>query len=134
MLRLAHTKKSMSVVADQHGSPTSAADLASALLLICEKVTRGADIEWGTYHYCGRGEASWAMFATQIYETAKKIGLLSETPEVIPISTHEYPTAAERPAFSVLDCGKIQKNFGIAPLLWQESLENMLKRLSHEKT
>jgi len=135
MLGLAQTKKTVRVVADQHGSPTCAADLARALISISlDVMAKPADIEWGIYHYGGLGATTWAAFATQIYETAKRIGVASKIPDVIPIPASEYPTAAKRPLYSVLDCAKIKKNFGISPRPWPESLEETLKRLLHEKT
>ena len=135
MLGLAQTKKTVRVVADQHGSPTCAADLARALISISlDVMAKPADIKWGIYHYGGLGATTWAAFATQIYETAKRIGVVSKIPDVIPIPSSERPTAAKRPLYSVLDCAKIKKTFGISPRPWRESLEETLTRMLHEKT
>lgn len=128
MLRLGREREEIRVVADQHGSPTSAADLAGALLKIALHVRDHGDAEWGTYHYCGKGITTWSGFAEAAFSTAKIYGY-GKTPRVEPITTSEYPTPARRPTFSSLDCSLVQRNFGISPLPWQDSLKDIISRI-----
>jgi dTDP-4-dehydrorhamnose reductase len=99
MLRLMKQAGRVRVVADQIGTPTSANSVARAIWKLLE--TRGSA---GTYHWTDCGVASWYDFAVAIAEEAHAFGLVSERVEVIPIATEDYPTAARRPRFSVLDC------------------------------
>jgi dTDP-4-dehydrorhamnose reductase len=114
------------VVADQYGCPTYAADLAEAILSIADHFGEGHDIAWGTYHYCGKGQTTWHGFAEKIFELARAHDSFA-VKQVLPITTEEYPTLARRPAYSVLDCALLTKNFGINPLPWDASLARMLK-------
>lgn len=129
MLRLGQTKREIQVVSDQVGCPTYAADLAAALLTLAERLSRPADILWGTYHLCGAGEVSWYVFAQHILQAGHRLGLVPAV-AVTPISTPEYPTPAPRPAYSALACRKIDTNFGIACPPWEISLEKVLQRLA----
>ena len=128
MLRLGRERQNLSVVNDQHGCPTYAADLAAAILRIIEQYREKQDIVWGTYHFCGEGPTTWHAFAEQIFVEARRYEPL-EVKEVIPVSTSEYPTPAKRPANSVLDCSRIRRTFGIHPRPWRKSLEEMIERL-----
>lgn len=128
MLRLAAEKDALRVVADQHGSPTCAADLAEAILAIVKCCQYQQAIPWGTYHYAGAGVTSWHGFAVKILEAARRYQPLKAT-SVIPIATSEYPTPARRPANSALDCRLIENTFGVKARPWQESLERTLKEL-----
>ena len=83
---------------------------------------------WGTHHYCGEGSTKWYRFAEAIFKIAGKYEAFS-LQEVIPISTDEYPTPAKRPPNSVLDCSKIERNFGICPRPWEKSLADMIDAL-----
>ena len=132
MLKLAETKEIIRVVSDQYGSPTSAGDLAKAILVMVDKWRRQSVVAWGTYHFCGQGIVSWYEFAEAIIELARRYGEV-KTKRVEPITTADYPTKARRPAFSALDCNLIKKNFGISPKPWRESLKSTLQRLC-EKT
>ena len=132
MLKLARTEKKIRVVSDQYGSPTSAKDLAKAILVIVDKWRQQSAVAWGTYHYCGQGIVSWHVFAESIVELARQWGKV-KTNRVEPITTADYPTRARRPAFSALDCNLIKRNFGINPKAWRESLEFTIQRL-FEKT
>jgi len=128
MLRLGKEKSDIKVVDDQYGSPTSASDLAEAVLTIAKQIDNGLDVKWGTYHYCGKGITTWHGFAEKIFETAKKYGPLKIT-NIKPVTTAEYPTQAKRPAFSALDCTLIEKNFSISPKPWEESLKVVIDRV-----
>jgi len=128
MLNLATRKQKIRVVSDQYGSPTSAADLARAILTISDRLHPGSDIDWGTYHYCGRGVISWHTFAEKIMELARLHGGI-RTAQVEPVATADYPTQALRPVYSALDCGRISKHFGLDPQPWQKSLEITIRKL-----
>jgi len=132
MLRLARERETISVVADQYGCPTSAFDLAEALLHIAGRIRDDAPIAFGTYHYCGQGEASWFDFTREIIKIAESYGPV-KTALVKPITTAEFPTAAARPPYSVLDCGLIEKQFGITPGPWRDSLKITLNRILSER-
>jgi dTDP-4-dehydrorhamnose reductase len=128
MLKLAGTKEIIRVVSDQYGSPTSAGDLATAILVMVDKWRQQSVVAWGTYHYCGQGIISWHEFAEAIIELARRYGEV-KTKRVEPITTADYPTKARRPAFSALDCNLIKKNFGISPKPWRKSLKSTIQRL-----
>jgi dTDP-4-dehydrorhamnose reductase len=128
MLNLATSKKEIQVVADQYGSPTNAADLARAILTIAEQLQSGAENNWGTYHYCGQGVISWHIFAEKIIELTRQQGRDRKT-RVEPVTTAEYPTPAERPVYSALDCSRIYKQFNISPQPWEKSLETTIRKL-----
>ncbi|MGD9044048.1 MAG: dTDP-4-dehydrorhamnose reductase [Desulfobacterales bacterium] len=128
MLDLGTEKKRIPVVADQFGSPTSAADLAETVLTIAGKIDRSADLEWGTYHYCGHGVTSWHGLANEVLRLASPYVPL-QTQQVKAITTAEYPTPAKRPPYSALDCSRIKKAFGIDPKPWQQSLKRTIERI-----
>jgi len=135
ILHLANEREELRVVADQYGCPTYAGDLAAAILHIADQVDRGGDTQWGTYHYCGQGIATWHEFALKICELAKRSVPL-RVKEIEAISTAEYDTPAKRPAYSVLDCSKIARCFAVSIRPWQESLADMLEcvpRIGGEK-
>jgi dTDP-4-dehydrorhamnose reductase len=132
MLRLGRERDTLRVVADQRGCPTFAADLAGAILSIYRRYQVGQGVEWGTYHYCGAGAASWHEFAEAIFDVARRYEPL-KVERVTPIATSEYPTPARRPANSVLDCTKIERRLGIRPRPWREALEEMMGRMYAEE-
>lgn len=110
MLRLAETRDEISVVNDQIGSPTYAGDLASFLLEIIDKSSK----DYGLYHYSNEGSISWYDFAVEIFKQHIK------AVRVVPIPTSAYPTAAKRPAFSVMDLSKVKTTFGSTIPLWKQ--------------
>ena len=126
--RLAREKEELRVVSDQYGSPTSAADLAEAILTISDIVRKGMPDIWGTYHYCGEGIISWHEFAQAIVDIFRHHAKV-RTKCIHPVKTVDYPTRAMRPAYSALDCGMIRKQFGISPKPWQDSLETTLRQI-----
>ena len=121
MLRLARDRDTVRVVADQIGSPTSALDLADVLLAMVARWPSGG--VRACYHAVNAGQSSWADFAAAIYAEADRHGLPSAT--VTPIATADYPTAAQRPAFSLLDCEKLTADFGITLRAWPDALAAM---------
>lgn len=118
MLRLAESGDEIRVVNDQWGSPTYAADLAEAVVRILDEEDPAAHA--GVYHYTNEGVCSWYEFAREIFSQA---GL---SVNLKPVSTAEYPTAAVRPAFSVLDKRKIKETFHLTIPTWPESLRRCL--------
>jgi len=128
ILRLANENEEIRIVSDQIGCPTFASDLAEAVMGIASRYRDKGEIPWGTYHYCGKGETTWYDFAEQIIEFGRKYQPV-KTRFIRPIRTEDYPTPARRPAYSVLDCSLIRKNFGIQPQPWKESLHETVKGL-----
>jgi dTDP-4-dehydrorhamnose reductase len=116
MLSLSETLNEISVVSDQFGSPTYAGDLAEVLI----KIILSSSTNYGVYHYSNSGAISWFDFASEIFKQfGKKI-------EVKPIKTKDYPTAAKRPKYSVLDTTKIENNFDCTIKDWQVSLNKVI--------
>ncbi len=128
ILRLGTERDVVRVVSDQMGCPTCAADLAEAILIMADAIRTKENIAWGTYHYCGKGITSWHGFAQAILDIAQSHVPL-KTSLVEPITTDQYPTPAKRPAYSALNCDKIEKEFGIQTRPWRESLEKTLMQL-----
>lgn len=126
MLRLGSERSAVRVVADQHGRPTPARDLASACIEIAKRLLTGDDEAAGLFHFAGEGETTWAGFAEAIFAEAQKRG--RGAVEVEPISTPEYPTRAQRPLYSVLDTAKIER-LGLKPRPWIEGLGDCLDAL-----
>ena len=127
MLRLAADRPALHVVADQRGRPTPAADIAAALTVIAGYIERG-EAEWGTYHFAGDPAVSWHGFAEAIFNFATS--RLAARPKVEPITTDQYPTAAQRPMNSVLACRKIQDAFGISAPSWPEGLARVIREIA----
>ena len=124
MLRLGKEKESLTVVADQVGSPTYAADLAVAIMQIITRVESGqSKYTPGVFHYSNEGACSWFDFASEIMQSA---GLSCH---IIPITTSAYPTAAVRPAYTVFNKEKIKGEYGIVIPWWKDSLKNCLSLL-----
>ena len=124
MIAAAETRGTLRVVADQRGSPTSALDLADAILAMA-----AAETGWGqTYHVAGSGEASWYDLAGAVMAECRRIGLPAA--ELEPISTAEWPTAAQRPANSVLDSGKFERTFGFRMPDWRQSLPEVVEQIA----
>lgn len=119
MLRLGAERGSLSVIADQVGTPTYGGDLAECMLRIVESDSSA----YGLYHYSNEGTASWFDFAKAVFD-------LSGTPvELTPIPAAGYPTPARRPAFSVLDKTRVKTTFGIQIPYWRHSLERCIDKL-----
>jgi len=128
ILRLAAERERLSIVADQHGCPTAARDIAQACLDIAIHCASERDrTPYGIYHFAGAGEASWFEFASAIVDLAAD--RLSRKPPVVPIRTIDYPTAAVRPADSRLNCAAIVSACGVTPRPWRRSLAETIERL-----
>ncbi len=126
MLRLGAERETLGIVDDQIGCPTPAADLAGVIVDAAGRLVADR-VRSGLYHYAGAPAVSWYMFARAIFEHAGD--LVPKTPVLRPIATADFPTAAARPAYSVLDCGKIEREFGISVPPWRSGLETVLNKL-----
>lgn len=126
MHRLAREGVSPQVVNDQAGCPTSAIDLASALLEMSRQVAAGAACR-GTYHYCGRDIVTWHEFAVRIFRAASGEAAAGR---VRAISAAEYDAAMDRPAYSALDCRAIADAFGIEQPVLDAAIARDLARLT----
>ncbi len=131
MLSLGSKNRELRVVGDQIGCPTCAADLAAAIVTLLDRYKATGALDWGTYHFCGRGETSWHGFAEEIFNMARKTHPLVVA-NVVPIKTVDYPTPAKRPAYSVLDCSRIAKVFGITPRPWRDCLKETIATLAEQ--
>lgn len=129
MLQLGETRDEVAVVADQIGCPTSALDIAEAVIGVARNLlARPSDAALrGTFHMCGQGEASWAALAEDLFADAAALG--RKPVAVRPITTAEYPTPARRPANSRLDCAKLAAAHGIALPHWRGSIRHCVERL-----
>ncbi|MGE7371181.1 dTDP-4-dehydrorhamnose reductase [Neorhizobium sp. NPDC001467] len=128
MLRLAETRDALNVVADQHGTPTSALDIADAVIAIAKRLATDPDPALrGTFHLTGSGEATWADFAEEIFASLQAKSGKAVT--VGRITTEEYPTPAKRPANSRLSTEKLAKTYGIVLPDWKQSTKVVLDRL-----
>jgi dTDP-4-dehydrorhamnose reductase len=114
MVRLGKERDSLSVVNDQTGTPTNANDLAGAIIAI---------VKYHLSNYSNEGQCTWYDFAKKIFEVNKI------TIDLQPIASAGYPTPAKRPAYSVLDKGKIKTAFGITIPQWQDSLEQLVTQV-----
>lgn len=120
MMRLMSEKESISVVNDQTGSPTYAADLAQAIFDIIHKNENPVS---GVYHYSNKGVITWYEFALEIKRLGNYLCMVN------PIPTSEYPTPATRPKYSILKTEKIETTFGIAIPEWKDSLKKCFSLL-----
>ena len=126
MLRLGKERAELGIIDDQRGCPTSARSIAEVLLDIAHRYLQGEEVPWGTYHYCNQPETTWFDFAGTIFKQAGGY----ENLVVNAINTSEYLTPAARPMNSVLDCGKLEADFGIERADWRDELGNVLRELT----
>lgn len=118
MLRLFKEKSQLSVIKDQIGSPTNANDLAKAI----GDIASSEKLVYGIFNYSNEGKCSWFEFANKIKE------LVQSKIEILPIKTSEYPTLAQRPAFSLLNKDKIKTTYGLEIPNWEKSLKDLLEK------
>jgi dTDP-4-dehydrorhamnose reductase len=124
MLQLAATRDEVSVVADQHGCPTSAIDIGHAIIAVAKRIVGEKDCSaptFGTFHLTGQGQAVWADVAEAVFSRSAKLG--GPRANVSRIRTEAYPTPARRPANSRLDGGKLESIYGIVLPAWRDSLD-----------
>jgi len=128
MLKVAENREELNVVDDQFGNPTSALDIADAILAIGQNLLRSAEGPLrGTFHMTAQGEGSWADFATEIFSVSKTNGGPSARVNRIPTSS--YPTPAKRPSNSRLDCSKLLAAHNVLLPDWRLSTANVVARL-----
>jgi dTDP-4-dehydrorhamnose reductase len=126
MLRLMREPGKVRVVADQIGCPNAATSIAAVLWRLAGR----SDLS-GTHHWSDAGVASWYDFAVAIAEEAVARGLLPAMPEVEPIATTEYPAAASRPRFSLLDGCATAAALALIPIHWRTRLRSVMDELTH---
>jgi dTDP-4-dehydrorhamnose reductase len=131
MLRLAADRDELRVVADQFGCPTSAHDLAAVIRSIVLRQLQQADAPGGVFHAVNAGETHWAGLAKHIFATSRKNG--GPFAEVVEILSSDYPTPAERPKNSRLDCTRLDRHYGLNFRLWTEAAAEIVLRLVEEK-
>ncbi|GGA82675.1 NAD(P)-dependent oxidoreductase [Nitratireductor aestuarii] len=128
MLGLAGQRESISVVADQIGNPTSALDIADAILCVIDRMGAAQEADlYGLYHLAGTGDASWSTFAQTIFSTSRECG--GPTARVIDIPSDDFPTKARRPPNSRLSSLKFERNFGYSLPHWRLSLAEVVQQL-----
>ncbi len=120
MLRLGRERDRLRVVSDQVLGPTSALDLARALIEMAPAVREGVS---GTFHFCGTPETSWCDFAHAVFDAASPLA----RPVVEAITTADWPAKARRPPYSMLDSTGFEAAFGLRPLPWRRALAEVLK-------
>jgi dTDP-4-dehydrorhamnose reductase len=128
MLNLAATCEEVTVVADQHGAPTSAHDIADAIIKVAYNLKSSAAPNLrGVFHMTAQGEATWAEFAEAIFALSRQAG--GPFARVRPVATSDYPTRARRPVNSRLDTAKIAREHGVTLPHWQQALAVCMARL-----
>ena len=132
MLRLGAEREVLRVVADQHGAPTSAVDLAAALATMACALASDPDAPTGTFHFCNAGATTWADFAAEIFRLSAARG--GPSARVEPISTADYPTPARRPARSLLSTARIQGLYGLTLRPWQAAISDIIDQLIPSRT
>jgi dTDP-4-dehydrorhamnose reductase len=120
MLRLMTERDQLGVVADQVGCPTATAGLAGACWAVLEKGISGI------HHWSDAGAASWYDFAVAIAELGQEAGLLTNPARIQPITTADYPTPAQRPSYSLLDCTATREALQLPPLHWRAALRQVI--------
>jgi len=126
MLRLFKEKESLNVVNDQYGCPTYAADLAAIIMKFVEGMENNNEYV-GIVNYCNSGITTWFYFAQAIKE------FVNSSCKIMPVSTSQYPTAAKRPLYSVLDTSKIKKMLSVDIPSWKDSLHKCLQSITDIK-
>lgn len=128
MLRLAGDREEVAVVSDQRGNPTSALDIADGILRVAQNLAAGGGSEQrGIFHMTAAGEASWAEFAEAIFAASAELG--GPTARVKHIGTVDYPTAASRPANSMLDSSKLALAHRVRLPEWRLATNEVVRRL-----
>lgn len=129
MLRLGQEREQLSVVSDQWGRPTYAKDIAQVIVDLIKHYQHHQSLPWGIYHCCNAGETTWHKFAVSIMQLGLEYKVLSKPVQVNPIPAVDYPTPAPRPAYSVLNTGKLEALVGPMPD-WDSSLNSFFQELT----
>jgi dTDP-4-dehydrorhamnose reductase len=130
MKRLAEEREELRVVNDQVGAPTWSGWIAEATAAILERALRQGQKRRGLYHLTAGGQTTWYDFTRAIVDhLSRQPGAAIKARRIVPINTAEYPTPAARPAYSVLSNRRLQQDFNIVQLSWQEQLAQCMKEL-----
>lgn len=135
MLRLAKERETLSVIADQHGAPTSAELIADVTALALHRAVHGSQPDLaGTYHLVARGETSWHGYAQYVVTVARERGIMLKTApeEVYPIHTEAYPLPAKRPRNSRLNVSKLTSIFGVHLPDWRNHVRRLIEELASQ--
>lgn len=132
MIRLAAERDEISVVADQWGNPTSALDIAEAILRVARRLNADDGAAYGLYHFAGTGATSWSGLAEAVMTVLAREGWPYAC--IRPITTEQFPTRARRPANSRLSTRKFDAVFGWQAPDWQASMAGVVRRLVAEET
>jgi dTDP-4-dehydrorhamnose reductase len=147
MLRLGREREQLKVVVDQLGTPTWARHIAETVVALGAQLQPEAfpavmpvenpaanpvQASSGTYHFTNSGVTSWYDFAVAIFEEARALGWPLKVTQVLPITTADYPTPAQRPAYSVLSGQEISAILGEYPAHWRQALRQMLAQLEEQ--
>ena len=127
MIRLAGERDNLSIVHDQTGSPTYAGDLAQAIIALLQQPVAPR----GIYHYGGNKSVTWYEFAQAIFQAAQQQDPHFKIPQLNAITTDQYPLPAPRPAYSIMDCQKIENECGIKASDWQKALNEIIGKLDN---
>ncbi|EIG28358.1 dTDP-4-dehydrorhamnose reductase [Neisseria sicca] len=127
MIRLAGERDNLSIVHDQTGSPTYAGDLAQAIIALLQQPVAPR----GIYHYGGNKSVTWYEFAQAIFQAAQQQAPNFRVPQLNAITTDQYPLPAPRPAYSIMDCQKIENECGIKASDWQKALNEIIGKLDN---
>ena len=123
MLKLMNERDSIKVVHDQHGSPTWTVELVKLIM----KIIMSESQSYGTYHFSGEGHCTWYDFANMIYQFGRELGILHSHCKVMPCSSDEYPTAAQRPKYSLMSKKKVKEVFSLDIPNWKISLKSYMQ-------
>lgn len=128
MLKLAVERNEIAVVCDQSGNPTSADEIAGAIISILQKVrNEPSKIQYGTYHFCGSLQRSWAEFADDILTTSQILG--GPSASIIPVSTQQYGSETRRPAMSTLDTSLFKMHFDYKQVPYEYNLQKVVSEI-----
>lgn len=127
MIRLAGERDNLSIVHDQTGSPTYAGDLAQAIIALLQQPVAPR----GIYHYGGNKSVTWYEFAQAIFQAAQQQAPNFRVPQLNAITIDQYPLPAPRPAYSIMDCQKIENECGIKASDWQKALNEIIGKLDN---
>jgi dTDP-4-dehydrorhamnose reductase len=125
MVHLGADRSELRIVGDQIGCPTYAQDIANAIVVILESL-KSKELNSGLYHFGGDVFCSWADFAQAIFDEALELIVIASKPNVVAITTKEFPTLAKRPAQSQLNSNKLATNFGIDASDWMLGIRSSL--------
>ena len=126
MLRLIREREQLGVVADQVGCPTATSGLAQACWAVLDQGVSGVQ------HWSDAGAASWYDFAVAIADLGQNSGLLDQPARIKPLTTADYPTPAQRPNYSLLDCSSTRQCLGIPIRHWRVALQGVIAELASE--